>query len=348
VRRLVLPLAAGALAWAPLPPAMVEHFYATLWYPRLQPVVTSASNVVAFAWLDPLVLLATGVAVAAGMRTWRRARGGRVRRVAAVVLLLAQVAAALYVVFLLVWGLNYRRASPAERLEVSRARVSDERLARLARTTVAHVNDLYDPGRDVARLTGAPLVADLVPAFAEAERAVGSRWHAAPGRPKRSIVARVFPLAGVDGMINPFGLEVILNPEVLPFERPFVLAHEWAHLAGHAPESEASFVAFVACLRGTRGAQYSGWLDILLHVLRAMPPASRRALLDQLTDGPRADLRAIEARLRRAQPVVQRVSWRVYDRYLRANRVEGGVRDYDAVITLVLGSRVTERVIDRD
>ena len=32
-------------------------------------------------------------------------------------------------------------------------------------------------------------------------------------------------------------------PDLLPFERPFVLAHEWAHLAGHADEAEASAVA---------------------------------------------------------------------------------------------------------
>jgi hypothetical protein len=348
MRRLGLPLVAVVLAWTPLPPALVERFYATVWYPRLQPVVTGASNTMAFAWLDPLAVLAVGVVVAAVIRAWRRAAGGVLRRGGAVVLLVAQVGAALYLVFLLAWGLNYRRAPPAERLEVSRDRVTPERLARLGRASLARVNALYDPGRSVARLGGAPLIADLAPAFAGAERALGSGWQAVPGRPKSSIVARVFPLAGVDGMINPFGLEVILNPEVLPFERPFVLAHEWAHLAGYAPESEASFVAFLTCLRGTPDVQYSGWLDLFLHVVRTVPFASRPALLENLADGPRADLRAIEARLRRAQPVVHRVSWKVYDRYLRANRVEGGVRSYDEVVTLVLGSRFAEGVLDRD
>ena len=97
-----------------------------------------------------------------------------------------------------------------------------------------------------------------------------------PGRPKFSLIGHTFAVSGVDGMMNPFALEVILNPEVLPFERPYVLAHEWAHLAGHAPESEASFVAFLACLQGPREMRYSGWLDILLHVLRALPPPTRQ------------------------------------------------------------------------
>ena len=61
VRRLGLPLAAAILAWTPLPPAFVERVYATSWYPRVQPVLTAASNAVAFAWLDPLALLTVGV-----------------------------------------------------------------------------------------------------------------------------------------------------------------------------------------------------------------------------------------------------------------------------------------------
>jgi hypothetical protein len=346
MRRLALPIAAVGLALMPLPPAPVERLYATTWYPRLQPLLTGASNTVSFAWLDPLVVLAVGVVVAAAVRSWRRAAAGVVRRGVTVVLLVAQVAAVLYLVFLVAWGLNYRRAPSAERLEVSRDRVTSDRLERLGRASLVQINHLYDPGRGLTRLRGERLVADLAPAFAEAERVLGSGWHAAPGWPKTSILARVFPLAGVDGMINPFGLEVILNPEVLPFERPFVLAHEWAHLAGNAPESDASFVAFLTCLRGTRDAQYSGWLDLFLHVLRTAPPTSRHALLETLADGPRADLRAIEARLRRAQPAVQRVSWKVYDQYLRANRVESGVQNYDEVIALVLGSRFTEGLIE--
>ncbi len=61
-------------------------------------------------------------------------------------------------------------------------------------------------------------------------------------------------------MINPFGLEAIANPDLLPFERPFVAAHEWAHLAGYADESEASFVGFLTCIRAAAPAAYSGWL----------------------------------------------------------------------------------------
>src|SRR5438132_90819 len=49
---------------------------------------------------------------------------------------------------------------------------------------------------------------------------------------------------------------------------------------------------------------------------------------------------SIAARLRRGDlPVLRRASWAMYDRYLKANRVESGVRSYGAVVTLILRAR---------
>jgi hypothetical protein len=57
-----------------------------------------------------------------------------------------------------------------------------------------------------------------------------------------------------------------------------------------------------------------------------------------LGDGPREDLAAIALRLTRVQPAVARASWATYDRFLKANRVPEGVRSYDDVVRLVVGS----------
>ena len=90
----------------------------------------------------------------------------------------------------------------------------------------------------------------LAPAFAAAQRALGRERLATAGRPKISMLSPFFRWATVDGMVNPWGLEVIVNPEVLPVEQPFVIAHEWGHLAGWARESEASYVGWLTCREG--------------------------------------------------------------------------------------------------
>ena len=61
-----------------------------------------------------------------------------------------------------------------------------------------------------------------------------------------------------------------------------------------------------------------------------------------LDPGPRADIAAIAERLRRGRvAVLQDQSWRVYDQYLKVNRVPGGIRSYGEVVTLVLRARTT-------
>jgi hypothetical protein len=128
--------------------------------------------------------------------------------------------------------------------------------------------------------------------------------------------------------------------ELLPFERPFVVAHEWGHLAGYADEGEANFVGWLTCLRGAEIHQYSGWLFMYDEVVRTLGPADRAELADRLAPGPRADRRAIADRIRRhVNPRVSAAGWRVYDRYLKANRVEAGAASYATVVRLVLGTR---------
>ena len=72
--------------------------------------------------------------------------------------------------------------------------------------------------------------------------------------------------------------------------------------------------------------------------MRRLPPDARDRVWAGLYDGPRADLRAIAARMREAVPVVRRNANRVYDRYLRANRVDAGIASYGLVVDLLLGT----------
>ena len=102
-------------------------------------------------------------------------------------------------------------------------------------------------------------------------------------------------------MVNPFGLEVLANPDLLPFERPFIAAHEWAHLAGYADESEASFVGWLTCMHAGVPARYSGWLFLYWQINGEVDAAARARLSQALGPGPRQDIAAIVERLQRGQ-----------------------------------------------
>jgi hypothetical protein len=174
----------------------------------------------------------------------------------------------------------------------------------------------------------------------DVQRELADVRPAVPGIPKRSILTFYFERAGVSGMTNPFALEVVVDRSQLPFERPFVAAHEWAHLAGYAREDEASFIGWLVCLHGPPGAQYSAELAALISALGSMPGSDRSAVARAIDPGPRRDIQAIADRSARIWPRLRQPAWWLYDRYLRANRVEQGVRSYGAALELMVGTKL--------
>jgi hypothetical protein len=333
----ILAIVALAAALFPWPPALIESLFSQGLYPRIQPIVTTASNLVPFALLDVLAAAAVLLVAWSGFRAWRRL--GRVSGTAlACALTIGQLTCVAFLWFLIFWGLNYQRLPATIRFGSDPAMLSDDDVRRAAETVVRRVNETYSAGRRIDLLTAPALVQRLAPAFAAGGRQAGMPWAIVPGRPKWSLAGALFPWIGVDGMMNPLALEIILNPDVLPFERPFVLAHEWGHLAGLAGENEASFVAWLACLAGDRDARYSGWQALLIHFLRVLPQADVRRASMALAPGPSHDLDAIAVRLRRRNQVASVVSWRVYDRFLRANGVETGMGSYDEVVRLAVST----------
>lgn len=331
---------AGAAALLPIPPGFVERAYSSGAYLWWQPWVTSASNRVPFALFDLLVggVLAAWVAAALVDRIRRRLSWARAG--ARLVLRTAVWTAALYVAFLGMWGLNYRRVPLADKLQFERGAVSSDSARKLAATAVSQLNALHNRAHAEGWAADAQMRERLEDVFARTERALGASRLALPGRPKRSLFDIYFRRAGVSGMTDPYLLETLVAGNLLPFERPFVLLHEWSHLAGYADESEANFIGWVACLQGPESLQYSAWISLYGEIVSSVPRADRAAIVARLEPGPRADLRAVAERLARdVSPAVSTAGWHVYDRYLKANRVKEGAASYGAVVQLMLGVR---------
>lgn len=333
--------AALALAILPLSEDVIEELYSSGLYPRLQSVLTSASNVVPVALFDVLVV---SVVVGWVALLWRDLR--RLRRPTVLARLLwrtATLGAVLYVAFEMAWGLNYRRVPLEATLELRYDAVTPEAAERVARVTVAELNRLA-----AQRLpTDATIGTALPTALAEVQARLGAPRAIVPGRPKRTLFDPYFRAASVDGMTDPFFLETLMLSTLLEVERPIVVAHEWAHLAGYADEGEANFVGWLACLRADGAARYSAWLFLYAEALGALDEAARLAASRELGDVPRGDMAAIAARVRaQRSPLVATIGWGLYDQYLKANGVEQGTRSYTDVVRFVLGTSLGVAALD--
>jgi hypothetical protein len=343
--RVAIPLLlALAAALVPVPPPAVERWFSTGVYLRIQRLVTPVSNAIPIALFDLLVIGAiVGVAVAVV-----RAIRGAVHTRSSVPLLrggagLLVVAALVYLWFLGFWGFNYRRLPMSERLRVASGAPEPAAVLKLGLDAAAELNALHPAAHQEGWPEQPRDDMTLQRGFVEIQRALADTPAAIPGRLKQTVFGPYFRWTSVDGMVNPFGLEVLVNPDLLPFERPMVAAHEWAHLAGYADEAEANFVGWLTCLRGGPAAKYSGWLLMYWQVNAELIQSERAQLAAALAPGPRRDLEAIVARLRRGEwPLLRTAGWQVYDQYLKANRVEEGVRSYSLVVTLILRATFDE------
>jgi hypothetical protein len=337
----VLAVAAAVL---PTSAGVVERWYSTWWYPAVQRTVTPVSNVAPFAFLDLFVIAAVAFALATAWRGVRRARRAkRPSPLVAAVFDLLTAGAVVYLLFLALWGLNYRRIPVIERLALSQTVAGRDAARMLGLEAVRQINQLHVPAHDRPWQGHEWRDAQMRDALASTQRLLGDATPARPGRLKWTIFGPYFRWAGVDGMIDPLALEALGNPDLLPWERPFVTAHEWAHLAGYAHEGEASFVGWLICQRGGVQARYSAWLSLYWELAAAIPASDRQQMAAALDAGPKRDLEAIAERLRRGHvPVLQRASWQVYDHYLQANRVEEGIRSYGEVVDLILRVRFEE------
>ena len=309
-------------------------------YLRIQRIVTSTSNLVPFALFDVLLiatvagwLIAFGVDLARDRGAWMRMA---VRLVGRTVVW----AAGFYLAFLLIWGLNYRRVGLADKLQFDAHAVSAEGAATLATTAVNELNALYDRAHASGWFALTAINPSLAASFERSQHELGALTTAVAGRPKTTLLDPYFRRAGVAGMTDPYFPrdDGGAGPAAV---RAVLCRRSRVGASGRLRGGIRGQLRRVAqCLRGSTGDRYSGWLFLYAELSRAVRPADRAALSARLAPGPRADLKAIADRLRRqVSPAVSAAGWQVYDRYLKANRVEAGAASYAEVVRLALGAR---------
>ena len=313
--------AAGVVASIHPGAAWIERSYVNGGYPVWQHIARAIAAPFPFS-LGDLVAIALLAFFVLSLR-----RGLRGLFDAMLVLLVA------YAWFEIAWGWNYARAPIEARIGTfDAAAVNTRAVAALRAKAIAELNALA-PSAHARERVGYDR-AELRAAWLPVVHALGDRWNPHVGAPKWTIVGPFMALNGTEGFINPLTLESQLAPDLLWFEVPFDLAHEWSHVAGFAREDEANYIGALACLRDPDPiARYSGWMSVLF----ALPPLPHYAK-NTFTPLVWSDFAAIRARnARNLNVAFARFSWGTYNHYLKSNHVASGIANYDEVTRLLLG-----------
>jgi hypothetical protein len=241
-----------------------------------------------------------------------------------------------YVVFNLLWGLNYDRLGIADQLQLQVLPYRTEDLGRLTALIVKELNALDTASRPNRAMLGRTAVLRAEAVLAYDSLAITEPQFAYR---VRSVKASLFSYPGLyigfAGYYNPFTGEAqvnILDPSIT---LPYTACHEMGHQLGYAKENEANFIGFLACRESPDPAvRYSTYLDLYGYAVRELyfrDSALALSFRATLNPGVRQDLRELQRFNRRYANPLEPVIWRVYSRYLRANRQPQGVATYSEV-----------------
>jgi hypothetical protein len=311
-------------------PAWIERSYVNGAYPIWEHAADALTHPLPWS-LGDLAAAAGILAIAWQIVAFARAR---TRRRSLPRLLLGCIAVlGIYAVwFELSWGWNYARAPVETRLRYDASRVTHAAAAELRTQAMSQMNALAAPAHARATLPfdPAPLRSVWLPTVQRA----GDAWTPSVGMPKPTLSDAFMLATGTSGFINPLTLNVALASDLLWFERPFDLAHEWSHDAAYAREDEANYLAILTCLRSPDPAvRYSGWFELFLYLPQKAHYAHREfvPLVWQ-------DFAAIRKRnARHINVMLAHWSWRTYNAYLKSNKIASGIANYDEVTRLMLG-----------
>lgn len=163
------------------------------------------------------------------------------------------------------------------------------------------------------------------------------------GRPKEVFFSEVMSYLQISGVFSPYTFEANVCKNGPDFLKGATMMHEQCHLRGFMNESEANFMAYLACKNSVSPYfQYSGSCLALLHSMNALYSADPDLWYELRIKYPEyidADMRAQNEYVSSHDTKVSDVSSKVNDTYLKLNDQKDGVQSYGKMVDLLLAYR---------
>ena len=337
-----------------LAPGVVESAYGRGLGPWLVRPMSLFLGLVPFALVEIVLVGYLALLVVRGGRAVRDVvKLGRTPRNAllAGLLVLVRDAGVLLVLFYVLWGFNYARAPLSERLDWPEwAAPEPATVAALAAQAVDAANLAY---REIHGSDDAGVPTQMPIDLGALDRALEIGWELAADRlslpastarrygpVKRLLLTPIVARFGVAGFYFPWTGEANVLWDTPAVNRSHSMAHEKAHQRGIGPESEASFLGFIAAANAPHPhARYSAFVFAqrqLVAAVAATDPEAAQELVARRVPGMRRDLADLAEYWARYRGLGTRVGRAVNDQFLRANRVQGGIASYGLSVRLLI------------
>ena len=169
--------------------------------------------------------------------------------------------------------------------------------------------------------------------IAASMREVIAEWDGVPVRIPDNVKRTpkgMLMLNGTSGVCSPFTLEPNVDGGLPDANMVAVAAHEIGHVAGICSEAEANLISYVSGVRAADPfARYSVALRLYTSFAQQLPREQMIAAMQRLPQCAKEDLKAAaDAHKRYKINLVEKYSWLLYDKYLKKQGIEEGVKNY--------------------
>ena len=250
----------------------------------------------------------------------------------------------LYLVFCLLWGVNFYTDDFCDKSGIYPEPVAYDELVAVTRMfaeqTALHA-DAVARNEDGAYAVPRQETMALAPALYEGiYDEFPFLYIPVDPQPKPVYFSRVMSAMNVTGLYFPFTGESNLNMDFPAATFPFTVAHELAHRRGIASEQQCNFLGVLASVRsGDAAYRYSGWLTGYIHLSNALytvDPETWAEIRAALPEGAEADLQAASRYWAQYEGRVSEASGKAYDAMLKSYGDELGTKSYGAVVDLLV------------
>ncbi len=252
----------------------------------------------------------------------------------------------LYIIFVLMCGVNYNRMPFSHYLGVEVRPSSTEDLYSLCLSLISETNSLAEEvprnAEGIAEYDFASN-SELAKACFESFDLTAQNYYALDGseiKAKAVLTSPIMSYTEITGVFSPFTIEANYNSHIPSFTIPTTINHEMAHVRGFMREDEANFIAYLTTANSDDPRlAYSGNMLALIHSMNALYSDDYELFLSARSlynDELNADLNYRAQYWDNYEGAVAEAVEAVNNSYLIANNQADGVKSYGRMVDLLL------------
>ena len=312
----------------------IAEWYMQYVYPVFAVTLSYISNIFPFSLFDVLTIAAAVVLIVSIVQLFRRKL-----KFLRWLYLLGMSAIWVILWFYLAWGISYYRVDYYAKFSTSPVNTSIEDFSNINFRYIDSLNKYYI---SINQIDKKEISESIEQSYYQLHKQLKLPYPNGKRSPKRTMYQKLMTKMGVTGFYGPFFSEVHVNTDPPPVSYPFTLAHEKAHQLGIASEAECNLYAIIVCTSSNHPqVRYSGYYELVSYLLSALWKAAPEEVYSEAYSRMSADVRTDFDNERTfwryaISPRLSAIQAKVYDSYLKSNKVESGIVSYSEVVELFL------------